>query len=411
MEDSRQVAYGWMVTILLALMWGGVGLNRLGIAYLMPKIVPQFHFALWQVGIIISGLSMTWAISSYVGGYFADRVGRKKVMVPAFLLTSVFTMLTGLAGGFWSLLLIRELTGLGDGVGWQAGESIISDNLPYRYWGIAQTIFSGGYTLVGAGVGAFVMTRLAEAWSWQGAFVVIGIYGLVVGLILLFVLDPKRERVRPEQMTAREHLQGYVEMFRQGKFWLATAIQMLGVAWLTGFSGFAALFLTKVQHVSLVQVGSLLSVWGLVGFGGMLLLGWVSDRIGRRPVLAGAGLINGVLLLLLSHTVMPLGALFVLLAISGICGYSVIPISAATVLNELVNPRDKAKAMGVANGTSVIIGTFVFPIVEGFVASAGGLPSAIALVGVIFLLIFPLALILGESRRQAPLATGAAVSE
>lgn len=100
---------GSSLTILLALMWGGVGLNRLGIAYLMPKIVPQFHFALWQVGIIISGLSMTWALSSYVGGYYADRIGRKKVMVPAYLATSVFTAITGLATGFWSLLFIRAV--------------------------------------------------------------------------------------------------------------------------------------------------------------------------------------------------------------------------------------------------------------------------------------------------------------
>jgi MFS family permease len=407
---TQKISYGWVVTILLALMWGGVGLNRLGIAYLMPKIVPQFHLALWQVGIIISGLSMTWAISSYVGGYYADRIGRKKVMVPAYLATSVFTAITGLATGFWSLLFLRELTGLGDGVGWQAGEALISDNLPYRYWGVAQTIFSGGYTLVGAGVGAYVMTRLAQAWSWQGAFLVIGIYGIIIGLILLFVLDPKKEKI-PERATGREHLRGYTELFRSAKFWYAAAIQTLGVGWLTGFAGFAALFLTKVQHIPFVEVGSMLSVWGLVGFAGQLFLGWLTDHVGRRPVLAGAGLVNGAALLLLSHVILPPGIIFVLLGISGACGYAVIPISAATVVNEVVNPRDKAKAMGLANGTAVVLGTFVFPIILGFVASASGLANAVAVIGVIILLVFPLALLLGESRRSDLAQAGVELAE
>lgn len=168
---------------------------------------------------------------------------------------------------------------------------------------------------------------------------VVGLYGIVIGLILLFVLDPKREKVRV-QAGSREHLRGYLEVFRSAKFWYAAAIQTLGVGWLTGFSGFAALFLTKVQHIPLVEVGSMLPVWGLVGFAGQLFLGWLTDQVGRRPVLAGAGLVNEAALLLLSHVILPPGIIFVILGISGACGYAVIPISAATVVNELVNPRD-----------------------------------------------------------------------
>lgn len=50
-------AYEWTLVISLALVFGFVGLNRAGIAFVIPPIVQEFHLEFWQAGLLVSGTS------------------------------------------------------------------------------------------------------------------------------------------------------------------------------------------------------------------------------------------------------------------------------------------------------------------------------------------------------------------
>src|SRR5437763_522082 len=83
MGERRSRHYEPVLVGLLVLFWGVVGLNRLGIGIVFPRIVPEFHLSLTQAGLLISGTSVTWAVSSWAGGWLSDRHGRRRVLLPA----------------------------------------------------------------------------------------------------------------------------------------------------------------------------------------------------------------------------------------------------------------------------------------------------------------------------------------
>ncbi|MDQ0191477.1 hypothetical protein JI721_10320 [Alicyclobacillus cycloheptanicus] len=59
-QPVKSNRYEWTILILLAILWGTVGLDRLVIVYLFPVIVPQFHLTNAQAGAITSALALAW---------------------------------------------------------------------------------------------------------------------------------------------------------------------------------------------------------------------------------------------------------------------------------------------------------------------------------------------------------------
>src|SRR6516164_1247147 len=113
MPAERSARYEYVIVGLLALFWGTVGLNRFGIGMIFPVIVPEFQLAGWQAGLLISGTSVTWALASWIGGFLSDRHGRRRVLLPAVGFVGLMTGAMGLAQGFLSMFVIRDLLGVG----------------------------------------------------------------------------------------------------------------------------------------------------------------------------------------------------------------------------------------------------------------------------------------------------------
>src|SRR5579864_7968039 len=107
-EDQRMIkrqgaTYEWVLVISLALVFGFVGLNRVGIGYVMPLVVQEFHLEFWQAGLLVSGTSLGWAISAWLSGSVSDRVGRKNVYLIGMYAASAISAILGLA---WNFLVL-----------------------------------------------------------------------------------------------------------------------------------------------------------------------------------------------------------------------------------------------------------------------------------------------------------------
>ncbi|HEU5228559.1 MAG TPA: MFS transporter, partial [Ktedonobacteraceae bacterium] len=168
MQLSRKAE--WTTVIAMTLIWGFVGLNRVGISYLFPILRPLFHLQFTQVGLLISGTSITWAFSTLIGGYLSDRLGLKRIYLFGILAAAVFSGLIGAAWDFLSLFVVRDLIGLGDGVGWSVGQGIVGKISRPAQRAFNQGLVSAGYTLVGVGVGAFLITQIAINFGWRNVY-------------------------------------------------------------------------------------------------------------------------------------------------------------------------------------------------------------------------------------------------
>src|SRR5258708_8892594 len=151
MRGPRSGAYEFILVALLVLFWGSVGLNRVGIGVIFREIVPAFHLAYWQTSFLVAGTSVTWAISSWAGGWLSDRYGRRRVLLPAALWVCLTTAAMGGAVGFLSMFIVRNLLGIGDGIGWSVRESPLTEESAPQRRGFNQALFAARTTGSGAG--------------------------------------------------------------------------------------------------------------------------------------------------------------------------------------------------------------------------------------------------------------------
>ncbi|HEY0097271.1 MAG TPA: MFS transporter, partial [Archangium sp.] len=91
-------------------------LDRMAINMTGPLIRQEFQLGPDQFGWILSAFFAGYALFQIPGGMLADRIGPRKVILFALAWWSLFTALTGVVGGLVSMLAVRFLFGIGEGI-------------------------------------------------------------------------------------------------------------------------------------------------------------------------------------------------------------------------------------------------------------------------------------------------------
>jgi len=107
-------AYERKAIVLLTLGFGLVGLDRWVLPPLFPAMMIELHLNYKDLGNLVGILGITWGASSIVMGGLSDRIGHKRVLVPAVAVFSLLSAFSGMATGLVSLLLARAIMGAGE---------------------------------------------------------------------------------------------------------------------------------------------------------------------------------------------------------------------------------------------------------------------------------------------------------
>ena len=154
---------------------------------LFPILRSEFTLSNAQLGLLISVISLGMALQLPVGE-LVDRVGAKVVYVIGLLLTSIAIGLMAFAPGYWALLTLAALSGVGQSTFHPAGypliESVSSPDLKGRFFSIHTF---GGYA--GFAVAPLVVGGLAALVGWQSALFAVGIAGVVGAVLIAGVLN------------------------------------------------------------------------------------------------------------------------------------------------------------------------------------------------------------------------------
>ncbi|MCL6592552.1 MAG: MFS transporter, partial [Alicyclobacillus sp.] len=282
--------------------------------------------------------------------------------------------------------IVRDLIGLGDGVGWSLGQAMMSKISTPSRRSLNLGIFSAGYTIVGVGLGAIIMTQLAIHAGWRNVYWILAI-PMVVVVAVLWKLLPA---IRPEDMVHLEGLGGrsakkevhYWQLLTNPQMILLIFINIVILGWIQGFNGYSALFLQS-KHYPMSQIGYLLSVGGLLGCAGQLVLPVVSNYIGRKKVTWVSLALPAVATLVISTMPVGTGVLTASIAVIGFFAWAVIPLASATIISEMVPPSQLASAMGLTNFFGVALGSFVLPPTLGWIADHHGISAAFLTIGLV----------------------------
>lgn len=151
-------------------------LDRLCISAAMPSIAAEFNLTPVQKGWIFSAFTFAYAAFEIPSGWLGDRFGARLALTRIVLWWSAFTVLTGAAFGFWSLLVIRFLFGAGEAGAFPNIARAVSRWFPQREQGRAMSVSFVGLA-AGSAMTAPVVLTLLQLQSWRWVFVECGVIG------------------------------------------------------------------------------------------------------------------------------------------------------------------------------------------------------------------------------------------
>jgi len=394
MASSKR--YENTLVAILFFTWGTVFLDRMSLLYLAPYFAPEFHLNEQQIGTLASVLAITWAASTLIFGALSDRVGRKPVLVPAVLIFSALSWVSGMAHSYHGLLLIRALMGIAEGPTWSIMTALVEESSHPNRRGRNIGLVVSAAALVGLAAAPVLTTQVAARWGWRSAFFVAGIPGVAMATLLWkFVREPEPAGGHAHQPIS---VSEYFSILRYPNIWLCCMGAAGFISWLFVMNVFAPLYLTRVAHQDPRTAGLLLGATGLGSFFLGFLLPSLSDRLGRRPVLLIMASMSAIVPLAFLCPVLQAHFLW-LAAIIFLTntGQGIASLVMVLIPTESVPGRFRATSIGLATLAGEVMGATAAPIIAGGLAEKYGLPLTMWLAAVGSAVVFVAAIFLRET--------------
>ena len=368
--SAGQKGSDWYPWAVVGLLWPVAMLNYLDRQMLatvresiradIPGIASDRDF-----GILMAMFMWVYALLSPLGGFLADRLGRRRLVIASLLIWSVMTCLTGLANNFGELLACRSLMGVSEAFYIPAALALIADFHPghtrSRAIGIHQSGIYAGLAL--GGVGGYI----AQAASWRWCFTGFGGLGVFYAVFLwIFLREPPEADTVGAGSTVKLTVKlSPLEILRElsGKpgFWILVVCFTLPAlsGWFT--KNWLPTYLSDSFKMAEGPAG--LSATGFIqvaSFFGVLLGGILADRWMR---LNNRGRIHtsALGLFLLVPALMGMGFASTLmltmacLVLFGL-GWGLFDCNNMPILCQIARPELRATAYGLMNFVSISVG-------------------------------------------------------
>jgi MFS transporter, ACS family, hexuronate transporter len=383
-QARRSGSYQIILVLLLSLNFGILFFDRNALNFLMPFVQPDLKLSDTQVGMLSSGLSLTWAIAGFTVGRLSDRLGsRKPILVLGTIAFCLCSVVSGLAASFLMLLGARILMGVAEGGVMPVSHSIIASEVDEKHRGLAMGVGQNlGSNVLGSTAAPLILVPLALAYGWQVGFYMAAIPGLISAAIIWFFV------AEPVKITAKagdSETPTLGEAFTDRNVQLCAVVSVLLVSYLVLCWAFMPLYLTKDRGFAPDTVKWLMATLGISAGIGSFAVAWLSDRIGRRPSIIGFSALGIIL---------PLGAMFFtgsswVLAVLFFIGWGlngVFPLFMATIPSESVDPRLTATLTGVCMGIGEVLGGVLSPLLGGKLSDLYGRDAVMWLMIILCLL-------------------------
>jgi predicted MFS family arabinose efflux permease len=375
-DKPWDTTYEWRAVTLLTLGFGLVGLDRWIIAPLFPAMVSDLHLNYQDLGSIIGALGIAWGLFAVVGGGLSDRLGRKRVLIPAMVAFSLLSGLSGYASSLTSLVVIRAIMGISEGSFCPTSFATTNDASKPSRRGFNLGLQQSTFPLFGLALGPIIATQLLQVLSWRWIFVLVAIPGLLLAVLLARTVREPGSIAHPATHGKRAPLG---EMFKQRNVGLGMLALFCAMSGIFTISAMVPSYLIDYEKLSTAQMGFVTSAIGFGGFLGQLGLPGVSDLIGRKSVAVLGFLIGAIFLYAFAHGGNSPATLFALLFVScffcfGLLGLITGPIAAEAAPSGLIS-----STTGIIVGSGEIFGGGVAPVVAGGIAQRFGIQHTLTM--------------------------------
>ena len=344
-----------------------------GFTVMLPFFAADLGLSLTQVGILIGLRSVTSTLINLPGGMIVDMIGKRGlVMGCAIAWAGIPYLFLGLTTNFVIIATLMGIVGVGNLLYHPAALSSLSELYPSRR-GFATAMHQLGASF-GDTVSPLVIGFALTWLTWREITLLNVIPGLVMSLV--FWLAMRNVALKSVSIAERRSVRDYFEGARA----LFVDPNMIKIAVLGGaramtqsaLSTFLPIYLLTVALLSPALIGTYMATVQGAGIISGPLSGGLSDRIGRRPLIAAGMVSSSVLLLLLM--VLRVEWLFILvLALIGFFLYSTSPVLNAWAL-DIAPPHLGGTSIGILFASQSLLGGLA-PVLGGYIADQYGIET------------------------------------
>ena len=275
--------------------------DRQLLAILQESIKADLSLMDWQLGLLTGfAFALFYVTAGIPIARWADRSNRRNIVALAVGTWSLMTAISGLVQNYTQLLLARVGVGVGEAGGSPPAHSIISDIFPPETRASALAFYSMGVNF-GILFGFLAGGWLNEIFDWRVAFMVVGLPGILVALIVRFTLHEPIRGLSENREVSEEAQVPFGEVLRL--LWSRSSFRHMAFgAALNAFAGYStsnwtASFFIRSHDMTTGELGTWLAgIMGLGGAVGVFFGGYVAERLAikdtawymRLPALTGA---------------------------------------------------------------------------------------------------------------------------
>ncbi|MBJ2066181.1 MFS transporter [Serratia odorifera] len=384
--------------------------DRANLAVASAHIQEEFGISKAQMGYIFSAFAWTYTLCQIPGGWFLDRVGSRLTYFIAIMGWSIATLLQGFANGLSALIGLRAITGLFEAPAFPTNNRIVTSWFPEQERASAVGFYTSGQ-FVGLAFLTPLLIWVQEVLSWHWVFIITGGVGIVWALVWHLVYQPPRNS-KGVNCAELEYIQagggmvdGDVASEKKARVTLTAADwklvfhrKLLGV-YLGQFAITSTLwffltwfpnYLTQEKHIAALTAGFMTTVPFLAAFFGVLLSGFVADRLLRSGKSIGfarktpiiCGLLLSTCIMGANYTNDPLW-IMVLMALAFFGN------GFASITWSLVSSLAPVRLIGLTGGVFNFVGGLggiTVPLVVGYLAQDYGFAPSLIYISVVALI-------------------------
>jgi MFS family permease len=296
-NDYPPRVYAWYVISIFYLAYTLAFIDRIIVSFLVGPIRADFDITDFQFS-LISGLAFAifYATLGIPIARLADTRNRRNIITIGISIWSLMTALCGFTMNYWQLFLARLGVGVGEAALSPAAISMISDYFPREKRALAINIYSAGVQ-GGAGLanifgglivgfamagGAMEIALLGTLKSWQIAFILVGLPGLLVAVLMFTVKEPVRREMTRSVSTIRfKDTLTYLLRYKRVYITLIVGASLTSMASYGTFTWVPALF-ERLYGWGPARIGTAFGTIILViGTSGLVLSGLIAGAMVR----------------------------------------------------------------------------------------------------------------------------------
>jgi len=311
---------------------------------LFPYIRNEFTLNKTQLGFLGSAYNLPYGISQLPSGWLADRIGPRMLITVGISGVALAGLLVGIAPSYIVMVVFLVFLGILGGGYHPAASPLVSASVEEKNRGLALGLHQIG------GTASFFLTPLiaagiAGAIGWRGTFIWVSVPTIIFGFALYLILGRWGYKGKGNRVTTdstSESSSSTNRLLRLTPFIvLGVVLQVL----IFSTVSFTPVFAVDLLGTSNEAAASMLAVAHFAGLVAGPLGGYLSDRIGKVPVMLIVSLIAGPAIYLLNFVSFPWSISIVLL-VMGTCQYVGMPISEAYIISHSPE-RNRSTILGV----------------------------------------------------------------